>query len=52
MNKGQMHILIGIIYEYDNLINISDYDFKIGGKTLLIYSYFSKKIFSFFPNSF
>lgn len=42
MDKGQMHIFIGIVYEYGDLLIISDYDFKIGGRTLLTHIYYNE----------
>lgn len=31
MNKGQTHILKGILYEYGNQIVIADWEIKVGG---------------------
>ena len=42
MDKGKMHYLIGIVYQYGNLIIISDFDFKIGGRTLLTHIYYNE----------
>lgn len=42
MDKGKVHLVKGIIYEYGNLIIISDYDFKIGGRTLLTHIYYNE----------
>ena len=42
MDKGKVHLVKGIIYEYGDLINISDYDFKIGGKPLLTHIYYNE----------
>ena len=31
MNKGQTHILKGILYEYGNKLVIADWEIKVGG---------------------
>ena len=34
MDKGKMHHLIGIVYQYDNLISVPDLGIKVQGSLL------------------
>ena len=34
MDKGKIHSLIGIVYQYDNLISVSDLGIKVQGSLL------------------